>query len=237
MLKPQQILRVLIAEDPDDAIINLVDFFRLRGFQSVNVADLGELMEELKTAAHHVVVLDSGHLGSGGELAIQQIRRNHGYQVGIVVLSQEDKKKERVQSLNAGADTCLSRPVYLEELEALVWQIYQRLRLQQGQPDDSLGWAFYPNIGVLATSSGRRINLTGSEALVISELAENSGKIVDRKTLTEIMTPGSAAEDTRRLDVLISRLKAKVKNQTGDELSIRTFRNMGYALSDINVIA
>lgn len=237
MLKPQQILRVLVAENPNGAMTNLVDFFRFRGFQSVNVADLDEIFEELKTPAHQVVVLDSEHLGPNGEITIQQIRRNHGYRVGILALSREGEKEKRVQSLNLGADVCLSRPVYLEELEALVWQIYQRLRLQQEQPDDSGAWAFYPDNGVLATASGRRINLTGSEALVISELAENCGKVVNRQRLIELIMPGMTPDDTRRLDVLISRLKTKVKKLTGDELSIRTFRNMGYALSDINVIA
>jgi len=237
MLKPQQILRVLVAEDSDGAMTNLADFFRFRGFQSVNVASLGEALDELKTAAHHVVVLDSEHLGFNSEVTIQKIRRDHGYRVGIVVLSQEGDQQKRVQALNTGADTCLDRPVHLEELEALVWRIYQRLRLQQGQPDDSRAWTFYPQNGVLATASGRRINLTGSETLIISELAENCGKVVDRQKLITIIAPGSASEDTRRLDVLISRLKAKIKAQTGDELSIRTFRNMGYALSNINVIA
>jgi DNA-binding response OmpR family regulator len=51
------------------------------------------------------------------------------------------------------------------------------------------------------------------------------------------MAPGGAPEDTRRLDVLISRLRAKIKLQSGAELSIKTFRNMGYAVSDIHVIA
>jgi DNA-binding response OmpR family regulator len=236
MAKPQQILRVLVAEDPNDGMTNLVDFFRLRGFQSVHVADLGEVFEELKTAANHVVVLDLDYLGSHGENTIQQIRRNHGYRVGIVALSREGEQQKRVQSLNFGADIGLSRPVYLEELEALTWQIYQRLRLQQEQPDDSSSWTFYPDNGVLATASGRRIKLTGSEALIIWELAENCGKVVHRQRLLEVMMPGSTPEDTRRLDVLISRLKTKVRNQTGDGLSIRTFRNMGYALSDITVI-
>ena len=236
MFKPEQILRVLVAEGPNGNMTSLMDFFRFRGFQSVAVSNDGEVLEELETAAHHVSVLDCAHLGDVGQ-TIQQIRRRHGYHTGVVVLCREGEQAKRIHALNSGADACLARPVNLEELEAVVWQIYQRLRLNNPAPEDSAFWAYYPQNGVLASASGRRINLTGSESRVLTELAANCGNVVERQKLIDIMAPGGAPGDTRRLDVLISRLKAKVKSQTGDELSIRTFRNMGYALSEINVIA
>jgi DNA-binding response OmpR family regulator len=237
MFKPQQILRVLVAEDPYGAMTSLGDFFRFRGFQSAVIETPSDVMGELRAAAYHVLVLDSEHLRGCGEGIISRVRQTHGYQVGIVLLSGTGEPQSRISALNIGADVCLQRPVDLEELEAQVWQIYQRLRLNDAETNDDNTWAFYPGNGVLATSHGRRINLTGSESRVISVLAQNCGKVVDRQKLIAIMAPGGAPEDTRRLDVLISRLRAKVKSQSGDELSIRTFRNMGYALSDINVIA
>lgn len=237
MFKPQQILRVLVAEAPDGAMTNLADFFRLRGFQSATIETLAMVMEELKAAACHVIVLDTEYLDETWEAIISRVRETHGYQTGIIALSKAGAPKSRVHALNIGADACLERPVNLEELEAMVWQIYQRLRLSDSPFSDPQTWAFYPGNGVLATTSGRRIKLTGSESRVMSELAHNCGKVVGRQKLIDIMAPGGAPEDTRRLDVLLSRLRAKVKNRTGHALPIRTFRNLGYSLSDIQVIA
>lgn len=237
MFKPQQILRVLVTEAPSGEMSNLADFFRFRGFQSTTVTTSEVMMQELKAPAYHVVVLDSGYLGVNGEGIVTQVRQIYGYQVGIIVLSRDGGPKSRIRAMSVGADACLERPVDLEELEAVAWQIYQRLRLSNSAIEDTGTWAFYPGSGVLASANGQRINLTGSESRVISALAENCGRVVNRQTLIDIMAPGGAPEDTRRLDVLVSRLRAKIKSQSGSELSIRTFRNMGYAVSDINVIA
>ncbi|SFD95621.1 DNA-binding response regulator, OmpR family, contains REC and winged-helix (wHTH) domain [Marinobacter sp. DSM 26671] len=237
MFKPQQILRVLVAEAPGGEMTNLVDFFRFRGFQSTTVTTSDVMMQELKAPAYHVVVLDSEYLGGSGEGIVTQVRRIYGYQAGVIVLLRDGGPKSRIRAMNVGADACLERPVDLEELEAVAWQIYQRLRLSNSTIDDTGAWAFYPGSGVLASPNGQRINLTGSESRVISALAENCGRVVNRQTLIDIMAPGGAPEDTRRLDVVVSRLRAKVKSKSGNELSIKTFRNMGYALSDIQVIA
>lgn len=224
-------LRLLVTEDAADAVASLVDFFRLRGFCSEWSRSKPAILAELSVAAHTILVLDRESYCDDASELIRTIRRDHGYEVGIIVLSKAGKIKDRVKGWYDGADACLDRPLDLKELDALVWQLYQRLRAQYGAPGETDSWALHPHGAILQTPNRHRINLTGAENRIMTLLAKTAGKVIERQTLANALALGGAPGDTRRLDVLLSRLRAKVKARSGDELPVKTYRNLGYAFS------
>jgi DNA-binding response OmpR family regulator len=75
------------------------------------------------------------------------------------------------------------------------------------------------------------VSLTGSEAILLARLLANPGRTVGRALLCQALGQGDTLEAARRLDTLVSRLRAKVRQHSPEELPVRSFRNQGYAFT------
>lgn len=207
----------------------LTDFLHMRGFTCVNVFSSEQVIAELEVEAQHVLLLDNTFSGIAAEPLIRTLRRQRGYRIGIVVLLPSDNPAPRLAAWRCGADNCLVRPVNLEELDSIVWGLYQRLRQQNAGYSTFNTWMIYPDFEALTPPDGQRITLTGAETRLLVTLAQKDGEIVSRQALDNVLAPGGLPGDTRRLSVLISRLKRKVSTETGMKLPLQTYRNLGYA--------
>ncbi|WP_404417647.1 response regulator transcription factor [Vreelandella aquamarina] len=222
-------LRLLVTEDHHSSVAGITDFLHMQGFPCVNVLSCDQVKAELNVDAQHILLLDINFPEITAESLIRSLRRQHGYSIGIIVLLPSDSPAERLAAWRCGADNCLVRPVNFDELDSIVWGLYQRLRQQNTGYGNPNTWMIYPDFEALTPPDGQRITLTGAETRLLVALAQKNGQIVSREALDGVLAPGGTPGDTRRLSVLISRLKKKVSTETGMTLPLQTYRNLGYA--------
>lgn len=118
-------MRILIADEDTQRADRLVSSLRGLGHELEHVDAAGRAEAAHESRAFDLVIVDLG-LGAGaGAGLIARIRR-HDATIALLALARGTSVDERVEALNQGADDCVSAPVSIEEVVALVRVWYRR---------------------------------------------------------------------------------------------------------------
>lgn len=221
---------VLVVEDAADLRFELVDYLRFYGMKADGVENIGEMMRQLESGTWDVLVLDLGLPDGDGLAAAQRVRERFGLKPGIVIVTARGHVEDRITGICAGADAYLVKPVNLRELKAVIDRLMVRLKNGEN-PVQADTWKLDAATLRLHAPGGGAISLTGAEARLLACLFEKPGQVASREILCRDLPPGGSPDETRRLDTLLSRLRAKIEQETGTELPIKTFRNLGYSFT------
>lgn len=217
---------VAVVEDNADLLEDLLYSLRLQGFQTSGFADGRALDEALASGAgFDVLVLDLGLPGEDGLSIARRLRASHE-RLGIVMLTARGALEDRITGLLTGADVYLTKPFDLRELGAAVSAVARRLRQVAGAAaaPSSPAWQLDTVRLQVRTPEGRDIALTWAETRLLRRLAEDPGVVVSRETLIRAIDKDPENYDSHTLEVLISRLRAKL----GDDAPFRSVRGRGY---------
>ncbi|WP_177172810.1 response regulator transcription factor [Giesbergeria anulus] len=209
-----------------------------KGFKVVAFADAAGLYRHLATQPLAVVVLDIGLPGEDG-ISIAKLLRSHNPLMGLVFLTARSLRDDRLEGLAAGADAYLVKPVDIEELALLLQRLLERHRhsttalVAQQLPataakTDEQAWQLQPHRAVLIAPNGTKVRLTLTELQCLTELISKKGKPCNHTELARAMGLMPDEWDRHRLEVIVSRLRAKVERGTGLTAPIGTMRGVGY---------
>jgi DNA-binding response OmpR family regulator len=215
--------RVLVIEDEPDLRDATVTFLNLEGLIADGVGSLAAADSWLLTHNVDMLVLDLGLPDGNGLQWLQQ--QASWRDKGVVITTARGHEQDRIDGVRGGADVYLVKPVALEELTSLLYNLWRRLR---GQVDNR--WFLQPVGWVLHPPMGQAVRLTHSELLVLQRLASQPGQAVTRQDLAEALGHDPDVYDYRRMEVLIRRLRNKVQETSGMNLPLETVHRMGYAL-------
>ncbi len=214
--------RVLVVEDEPDLLDAVVTFLNLEGMVADGVGSLAAVDSWVRTHDFDILILDLGLPDGDG---LQWLSRQSGWlDKGVVITTARGQEHQRIEGVRTGADIYLVKPVALEELSSLLQNLWRRLR---GQADNRwllqpLGWLLQPPFGV-------SVRLTHSELLVLQRLATQPGSVVARQELVLALGHDPQTYDYRRMEVLIRRLRNKVRESAGVDLPLETVHRLGYA--------
>ncbi|CAB3821835.1 winged helix-turn-helix domain-containing protein [Achromobacter denitrificans] len=130
--------------------------------------------------------------------------------------------EERVEALDAGADACAEAGMAPREWDALLRSLCRRGRR------GASGWRVDVQTGTLAGPAGQVMPLTPTECAFFVQLLSTPGHRLRRETLLPEGVGGSR-DAARRVDVLVSRLRAKAQ-RLDIEFPVLAVRNWGYML-------
>ena len=163
--------------------------------------------------------------------ALKELRRFSP--IPVIVLSARGDDTDKIKGLSLGADDYLSKPFNPDELLARIEAVRRRLEPanQRKFPDSiSLGEITIDFEKRLVTVSGEEKRLTHLEWLLVSELAQNAGRLMTYDhLLTRIWGP-EYRDDVQLLRTWISRLRQKMEKDIDSPSFIRTIPKTGYIL-------
>jgi two-component system OmpR family response regulator len=225
-------LRLIVVEDDTDLREEIVAFLQAR-HMIVRAAESGEqLRQALAVEECDIVILDLGLPGEDGLAVAAGLRAYEN--MAVIMMTARGRVEERITGLTVGADMYLVKPVDLRELEAAVRAVSRRLRPSvEAKPDrrpDSGFWTFDPIAWTLAAPQGSVVQLTAAEVGFIGALTANPGTPVPRRTIASALG-AAAADDDRRLDALVRRLRRKVEDEVGDSLPVQAAHAFGYVFN------
>lgn len=220
--------RVLVVEDDTDLRTELVDFLQFYGLKAQGEGSVAGMLSQLRSRTWDVLVLDLGLPDGDGVAAARHLRQEFKLSLGIVMVTARGHADDRIAGLTAGADTYLVKPVNPRELTAVISQLMLRLSYTTHDAQAEY-WQLNLSSLALTAPNGQASALTGAEALIVGYLMRSAGQIVSRNEVIKHLPLGGAPDETRRLDTLLSRLRSKVLQETGEELPVKTFRNLGYS--------
>lgn len=147
--------------------------------------------------------------------------------VPIVVLSDDQNSTTRILALETGADDYLAGPYLCRELVARVKAILRRSRLAaHSEPREILK---IDRQSKQVHLRGVVIDLTAREFELLNVLAAEPGRNFKRDEIIERIWGEEYLGDKRRVDLYISRVRAKM-HQSGQEDLIRSIYGVGYRL-------
>ncbi len=219
----------LVVEDDERIRRFIAKGLRSAGHTVDTAADGNEGLSLLCMKQHDVAVVDLMLPGLDGLSLIREARRK-GVTVPILVLSARASVADRIRGLQEGADDYLTKPYSFAELEA---RLQALLRRSGGQSETStvlkVGPLVLDRLGRRLHRDGQEIMLQPREYALMEYLMMNPGRVVSKSTMLDRIWGISFDPQTNVVDVLVSRLRAKVDRNFEPKL-IRTRRGMGYVL-------
>lgn len=228
--------RVAVLEDDQNLREDiLVPGLRDFGFDITAAGTAAELYRHMLKQSFDMVVLDIGLPDEDGLSVVRHLRELSD--MGIVMLTGNHGRQDRIQALRDGADAYLSKPADVELLAATLHSLSRRLRgAMEEAPSspstmagnargrwhlDTDGWCLVsPRNGVIA--------LTVPERTLLHVLIAATGTPVCREALISALTEEVYDFDPHRLDMLVHRLRKKISEQTGEASPLLTARGTGY---------
>lgn len=222
-------VRILVVEDSLDLCEELVDHLQFYGYQASAANSIGGMRQALRASPADILLLDLGLPDGDALTTLEWLREAFGLRLGIIVLTARGHVDDRIRALSEGVDSYLVKPVNLRELRATISQLVQRL--PEEHPPEWLAnhsWQLNTIDAQLVTPAGQGIALTAAESQLLDSLFSAQGEIVSRETLCARIYINQQVPSTRRLDTLVSRLRNKVRRETGQVPPLVSYRNAGY---------
>lgn len=215
--------RILIAEDEPRIASFVEKGLRSAGFTVTTVTDGLAALDEVRTGAHDLLVLDIGLPGLDGFGVLEAVR-GEGHPLVVIVLTARTGGRDVVGSLEGGADDYLAKPFRFDELLARI-----RLRLKAARPEA----ADVLRAGDLVldvrtrriTVAGTAVDLSAREFALAEELLTHAGQVLSREQLLSRVWGLDFDPGSNVVDVYVRYLRGKIGAGR-----IETVRGMGYRL-------
>src|SRR5438876_1514509 len=218
--------RVLVVEDDEDIAQALQRSLRMEGYEVRSVADGEAALEEGRSFAPDLVILDLGLPKLDGLEVARSLRADDD--IPILILTARDALEARVEGLDAGADDYLVKPFERQELLARLRALLRR-RPPRGSASVVVGdLSLNPDTHEV-TRGEREIELTQREFELLEYLMRNERIVVPRQRLLEEVWGYDPFATTNTIEVFVSNLRRKLE-AGGESRLLHTIRGAGYVL-------
>lgn len=220
---------LLLVEDHATLADELTLMLGMHGYAVSRAATLHDARAVLGGAKRpRLAVVDVG-LPDGDGVSLAAELRAAG--IGIVFLSARRELDERLRALEVG-DAWLTKPVDVRELVAHLRAVGRRADPPAPLPAAQADWTLCDGGWSLRhRPSDRALMLGANERAFLLALQRSPGEPVDRDTLALALGFSTDWHDRHRLEMLVSRLRARVQQAIGQPLPVMTARGRGYAAS------
>lgn len=220
-------LRMLVLEADPAQRATIIAALEQHG-HAVSAGGTAEALYELPAGPHFDIALLDQQLPGEDALSLLARLRRIQPEIGIVLLNARDNLDDRVAGYRHGADLCLAKPASPVELCAAVAALGRRLK--PATPAGSAGLVLELASCLLHTPQGS-ISLRRQEVETLYALALAPGNFLESWQLLERLGKPLDPYGKAQLEVLISRLRSRLKPLQPGSQPIRAERGRGYRLT------
>lgn len=237
----EQQATILIVDDDREIRTLLADYLESHGYASQIAADGNAMWAALDKHPVDLLVLDLNLPGDDGLTLCRNLRAKSN--LPVIMLTARGEPLDRILGLEMGADDYLPKPFEPRELLARIRSVLRRAQANPiGHGDNApqklrFGeWTLDLVARHLISPDNMVIALSGSEYRLLNIFLEHPNDVLNRDQLLN-MTQGRDADPfDRSIDIQISRLRQKLREDARSPQIIKTVRNGGYVLA-VNVSA
>jgi two-component system, OmpR family, response regulator RegX3 len=220
--------RVLLIEDEESISAPLAEALEREGWQT-DVAPTGtQGIQAFEKRPPDIVLLDLMLPDTDGRDVCRLLRERSS--VPIIMLTARGLETDRVVGLELGADDYVVKPFGVAELVARMRAVLRRATDDHEAVPDEL---FIGDVRLdgrtwTATKEGESLDLTRREFELLRLLMANAGTVLTRENLMEEVWDSNWFGPTKTLDVHISSLRKKLRDDPGQPHYIHTVRGVGF---------
>ncbi|WP_377159300.1 response regulator [Roseateles sp. UC29_93] len=215
-------------------------YFEQHGMHVTAVATGRHLRAALEQSGpFDLIVLDLELPGDDGLNLCRELRGGKHRTMPILMLSARGDEVDRILGLEMGADDYLVKPVAQRELLARVRAVLRRTRMLPPNmrstdtvPRLAFGtWKLDTVERHLLDDQESMVDLSGAEYRLLRVFLDHPQRVLSRDQLLGL-TQGRPTEPFERsIDLLVSRLRLRLRDDAREPRYIKTVRSAGYVLS------
>ncbi|MBT8155074.1 response regulator transcription factor [Epibacterium ulvae] len=217
-------IRQLLCETLEDAGFRVQSFGRAREFEAA-----------LKRITPDVCLIDLSLPDTDGLALVHRLGQDHG--AAVIIISGRAQVQDRVAGLELGADDYITKPFDPIEVVARV-----RARLRSGPRAGHgasaknsarfTGWQAHFDRFLLSDENGEDVPFSQAEGEVLRLFLENPKRLISRAQMQEHLGGAAGESFDRAMDVRISRLRTKLRDDPKNPKLIKTIYGAGYIFLD-----
>ncbi len=226
---------ILVVDDDREIRDLLARFLAKHGLRVTTAKDGTEMERALADWAIDLVVLDLMMPGEDG-LSLTRRLRGQGSAVPIVMLTAMGEDTDRIVGLEMGADDYVPKPFNPRELLARIKAVLRRAQAPQapvvqagtGNRFSFQGWVLDISTRDLTSPEGVVLTLSAGEFDLLQAFVEHPRRVLSRDQLLDFARGRQAIPFDRSIDIQVSRLRRRLKDDAKDPQLIKTVRGGGY---------
>jgi DNA-binding response OmpR family regulator len=228
---------IYVVDDDDEIRILLKAYLEKHQF-TVLTADSGEaFLADFKSAPDlDLVILDIMLPGQDGFSVCRSLRTQS--QVPVIMLTANSDEMDRIIGLEIGADDYLAKPFNPRELLARIKAILRRMEHSEVIEPSPVAHRFYHFAQFTLDTLSRELqfadekeSLSGADYNLLMLFLTHPGEVLTRELIAENTRGRDSAPLDRFIDVHVSRLRQRLREDARQPMLIKTVRGQGYILT------
>ena len=219
---------LLIVDDDPEICDLLQDYLQQNGYRVSVVGDGSGMWRTLERERIDLIVLDVMLPGDDGLTLCRQLRT--ASDVAVIMLTALGEDTERIIGLEMGADDYLAKPFNPRELLARIRGVLRRARGDIGETEKVRfsDWTLDRNVRHLISPDGVVTNLSTGEYRLLEAFIGHPNRVLSRDQLMDILQGRDWGPFDRSIDVQVSRLRRRLRDDARESAMIKTVRGEGY---------
>jgi two-component system response regulator RegX3 len=224
---------ILLVEDERAITEPLAEALEREGFISAVAGTAAEAMEQANGSTPDLVLLDIELPDGSGLDVCRELRRRT--EVPIIILTARGAEADRVAGLELGADDYIVKPFSAREVMARVRAVLRRTSPGSGGSNGAeqimIGDLSLDTARHEVRLAGESMELSRKEFELLRVLMEGAGSVITREALIADVWDMNWFGSTKTLDVHISGLRRKLRDDPKEPRYIHTVRGVGFRFS------
>ena len=224
-------VHIAVLDDEADITRLIATYLQAQGFRVSQTHDGATLLRLMGDDPAQLVLLDLGLPGEDGFALARELRER--WRCGLVIVTGRGDAVDKVVGLEVGADDYVTKPFSPRELLARIRATVRRVRGQAGptQQTVQVGGLVLDPQKMTVTLDGNPIDVTAYEFSILRALAQRPGRVLSREQLLDLAKGSAELSFDRSIDVHVSRLRAKLGDDSRNPKILKTVRGAGYLLA------
>ena len=227
---------ILVVDDDAETRSLLQQYLQKQGYRVTSAGDGKALRGALLTARPDLIVLDLMLPGEDGLQLCRDLRSRSN--LPVIMLTARGEETDRIVGLEMGADDYLAKPFNPRELLARIKSVLRRARsLPENLEPDAVksfafaGWTLDVATRNLTAPDAVVVPLSGTEFKLLRAFLAHPNRVLSRDQLIDFMISRDAGPFDRAIDVQVSRLRQRLRDDAREPRIIKTVRGEGYVLA------
>jgi two-component system OmpR family response regulator len=235
----EHIDHVLVVDDDREIRDLVASYLKKNGLRVTTAADGRQMRSFLEADRVDLIVLDVMMPGDDGLVLCRELRAGKHKTTPILMLTARTDDTDRIVGLEMGADDYLAKPFVARELLARIKAILRRTRMmppnlqvtEAGQLLAFGDWQLDTVARHLLDRDGTAVALSGAEYRLLRVFLDHPQRVLSRDQLLNLTRGREAELFDRSIDLLVSRVRQRLRDDARDPAHIKTVRSEGYVLA------
>ncbi len=233
--------RIYILEDDSDIATIYARALNAEGYETEQFGDLRSFVRRINESPPILCIVDLG-LPDGNGLSVLRNLLSCG-RIATIIVTGRGGLDDKLKGLDYGADDYVVKPVDPLELVARVKTVLRRIssRMEAVQPAtlgqtkyesaEFAGWRVDFGSFQLTSPDNKVTTLSKADLQILRAFLEAQGRVLSREFLLDLCVSAGDENYDRAIDVRVSRLRKKLKDDPRQPTHIRTVYGAGYVFA------